>query len=392
MGVEGDDRGHIQSLPPLPPSYPSPSKGEGTTATTGVSIGTDNGLWPLPEGEGEQTRRDVHDNPWETLTRLPRLALAEFPTPLLPMRRLGRAIGGPEIWFKRDDLISFGLGGNKVRGLELLVADALAQGAEVLVTGAGVQSNHVRATAAAAVHCGLRCMAVYWGDAPARIDGNYRVTRMLGAEAVFTGDPDRASVDSGIAAVCEELRAKGQRPYPIPRGGACALGALGHALAARELFQQCQSLGFVPEVVVLATGSGGTHAGWLLGTRALGSPWMVESFTVSREAETARAEVARLATEAAALLGLDWHFAPEEAIMHGGFIGAGYGVPSPEAAEAIRLVGRTEGVLLDPTYTGKAMAGLLDHLRRGLALYRSVVFLHTGGEPAFFAEDGEWLT
>ncbi|MGH8554294.1 MAG: 1-aminocyclopropane-1-carboxylate deaminase/D-cysteine desulfhydrase [Gammaproteobacteria bacterium] len=330
-------------------------------------------------------------NPWEALAQVRRQPLAEFPTPLLPMRRLGRDLGGLEIWFKRDDLISFGLGGNKVRGLELLMADAMARGAEVLVTGAGAQSNHVRTTAAAATCSGLRCVAVFWGDAPARADGNYRVTRLLGAEAVFTGDPDRASVDRGIEAVCEELRQQGQRPYPIPRGGACALGALGHALAAHELFEQCRRLGIAPEVIVLASGSGGTHAGWLVGTHALGSPWTVESFTVSREAEAVRSEIARLATEAAALLGLDWRFTPEEAIVHGGFIGEGYGVPSPEAADAIRLVGRTEGVLLDPTYTGKAMAGLLEHLRRGLVPYRSVVFLHTGGEPAFFAGDGEWL-
>lgn len=329
--------------------------------------------------------------PWSSLERLPRKSLAEFPTPLLPMRRLSLDIGGPELWFKRDDLIGFGLGGNKVRGLELLLADALAQDAEVLVTGAGVQSNHVRATAAAAAYCGLRCTAVFWGDEPERVDGNYRLTRLLGAEAIFTGDPDRASVDRGIQAVCGELRRQGRRPYAIPRGGACALGALGHALAAYELFAQCRSLGIAPEAVVLASGSGGTHAGWLLGTRALGSPWTVESFTVSREADAARGEIARLATEAAALLGLDWRFGPEEALVHGGFIGEGYGIPSRQAAAAIRLVARSEGVLLDPTYTGKAIAGLLDHLRRGLAAYRSIVFLHTGGEPAFFAGEGEWL-
>ncbi|MGH8568130.1 MAG: 1-aminocyclopropane-1-carboxylate deaminase/D-cysteine desulfhydrase, partial [Gammaproteobacteria bacterium] len=257
--------------------------------------------------------------------------------------------------------------------------------------GAGAQSNHVRATAAAAACCGLRCVAVFWGDAPARVEGNYRVSRMLGAEAVFTGDSDRTSVDRGIETLCEELRHKGQRPYSIPRGGACALGALGHTLAAHELFEQCRQLGLAPASIVLATGSGGTHAGWLVGTRALGSPWTVESFTVSREAEAVRIEIARLATEAAALLDLDWRFAPEEAIVHGGFIGAGYGIPSPEAADAIRLVGRTEGVLLDPTYTGKAMAGLLERLRLGLVPYRSIVFVHTGGEPAFFAGDGGWL-
>lgn len=325
------------------------------------------------------------------LAQLPRRVLAEFPTPLLQMRRLSWELNGLEIWFKRDDLISFGFGGNKVRGLELLMADAIAQSAEVIVTGAGAQSNHVRATAAAAACLGLRCIAVFWGDAPERIDGNYRLTRMFGADAVFTGDPDRASVDRGIEKVCEELRRQGWRPYSIPRGGACALGSLGHVLAARELFVQCQRLGVQPDAVFLATGSGGTHAGWLLGTRLLGSPWTIESFTVSREPKAVRSEIARLATEAAALLGLDWRFAAEEAIVHGGFIGAGYGIPTPGAAGAIRLVGRTEGVLLDPTYTGKAMAGLLEHLRRGLVSYRCLIFLHTGGEPTFFAGEGEWL-
>jgi D-cysteine desulfhydrase family pyridoxal phosphate-dependent enzyme len=331
------------------------------------------------------------DPPWDALARLPRLALAEFPTPLLPLRRLGRALGGVELWCKRDDLISFGLGGNKVRGLEFLAADALAQGADVLVSGAGVQSNHVRATAAAAAHCGLHCAAVFWGDAPQQVDGNYRVTRMLGAEALFTGDPERASVDLGIAKHCEELRRQGRRPYPIPRGGACALGALGHVLAARELYEQCLQRNAMPETVLLAVGSGGTQAGWLLGTRILAAPWRVEGVTVSREVGAVRAEIARLATEASALLGLDWRFAQEEAVVHGGFIGDGYGIPSSEAAEAIRLVGRTEGMLLDPTYTGKAMAALIDRLRRDPAQYRAVVFLHSGGEPAFFAGTGDWL-
>lgn len=334
---------------------------------------------------------DRHAHFWKALARLPRQVLAQFPTPLLPMRRLGRLVGCPELWFKRDDLISFGFGGNKVRGLELLVADALAQACDVIVTGAGPQSNHVRATAAAAACSNLRCVAVFWGDAPERIDGNHRLTRMLGAETVFTGDPDRASVDDGIERVCSDLRDSNQRPYPIPRGGACPLGVLGHVLAVRELHEQCQAANVDPELVVLATGSGGTHAGWLLGSRALGSSWRVESYTVSREAQAVRIEIARLATEAAALLGLDWTFSPEEAIVHDGFIGGGYGVPTSEGADAIRLVGRSEGVLLDPTYTGKAMAGLIEHLRSGSARARSIVFLHTGGEPAFFAGGGEWL-
>ncbi|MGZ8916113.1 MAG: coenzyme M biosynthesis enzyme XcbE [Methylobacter sp.] len=328
---------------------------------------------------------------WRALTALPRQALMQSTTPLLPMRKLGQILGGLEIWCKRDDLISFGLGGNKIRGLELLAADALAKHANVLVTGAGVQSNHVRATAATAAYFGLRCIAVFWGKPPARQDGNYRMTRMLGAEAVFTGDADRASVDSGIGTQCAELSRQGLRPYAIPRGGACALGALGHALAAREVYEQCCITGIDPGRIVLATGSGGTHAGWLLGTRMLGDPWQIESYTVSREADVVRDEIARIATEAAALLGLNWCFTSEEIVVHDGFIGAGYGIPSREAAEAIRLLGRTEGVLLDPTYTGKAMAGFLDHQQREAKFDQPVIFLHTGGEPAFFAGEGEWL-
>lgn len=329
--------------------------------------------------------------PWDILAQLPRRHLAKLPTPLLPMHQLGQELGGLALWIKRDDLISFGLGGNKVRGLELLLADALGQGADTLVTGAGPQSNHIRATAAAAAHCGLNCVAVMWGQAPESTEGNYRLTRLLGAEVLFTGDPDRASVDRGILSVCQELCDQGRRPYAIPRGGACALGTLGHVLAAKELYEQCRHTGFMPEAVVLATGSGGTQAGWWLGARLLGAPWLVEGFTVSRPAEAAKAEVARLATEAAALLDLDWRFEPEAVVVHGGFIGEGYGIPSPEAMAAIQRVCRAEGVLLDPTYTGKAMAGLLDTQQRGRRAYRRVVFLHTGGEPAFFAGDGEWV-
>jgi 1-aminocyclopropane-1-carboxylate deaminase/D-cysteine desulfhydrase-like pyridoxal-dependent ACC family enzyme len=341
---------------------------------------------PHPPGEPGTTRAVL-----AALAALPRLPLMDGPTPLQPLLRLSQALGGGEIWLKRDDLIGFGLGGNKIRGLELLVADALAQGATCLVTGAGAQSNHVRATAAAAAYRGLRCIAVYWGEPPPGVEGNYRLIRMWGAECVFTGDPDRASVDRGIPEACARLRAEGQRPYPIPRGGACALGALGHALAAYELHSQCARLGWAPDLIVLATGSGGTHAGWLLGTQALGASWRIESYTVSREAEAVQGEIARLATEAAALLGLAWHFGPDVPCVHGGWIGAGYGIPSAAAAAAIRLVGRMEGVLLDPTYTGKAMAGLLHRLGGEGCPDRRIVFLHTGGQPAFFAGAGDWL-
>lgn len=338
---------------------------------------------PLTEVQGREFRN--------RLERVPRYPLAGLPTPLHRLDRLARKVGVRDLWIKRDDLIDFGLGGNKVRGLELLIADILSAGCDTIVTGAGVQSNHVRATAAAACVTELCCRAVFWGDKPAQIDGNYRIVRMLGAESVFTGDPERASVDRHIRIEVDKLTRDGRKPYPIPRGGACALGALGHALAALEVYQQCCSLGICPDRVIFATGSGGTHAGWLLATGMLSLPWSVESFTVSRAPQEACAEVARLANEAASLLGLDTCFSAQDAIVHGGFIGDGYGIPTAEGAEAIRLVAGCEGVLLDPTYTGKAMAGLLEHISRREPPYSSILFLHTGGEPAFFAGDGAWL-
>jgi len=325
--------------------------------------------------------------------QIPRHILAHYPTPLMRAYRLTAMLRNNELWFKRDDLISFGLGGNKIRGLEVMLADALAQNADCLITGAGVQSNHVRATAAVAVHAGMGCTAVYWGKSPATVDGNYRVTKMLNAAIRFTGDDDRESVDTYIQKITAVLRDQGYRPYAIPRGGACARGVLGHVLAVFEFYQQCFSQGLEPDIIVLAVGSGGTYAGWLLGLRLLNLSWKIHGYTVSREPEQVSQQVAELATEAAALLTLNWVFSAADAPVNGGFIGLGYGVPSPEAAEAIRLVGRTEGILLDPVYTGKAMAGLLHALRNNqYDDYQRIVFVHTGGEPAFFAGNGDWLT
>jgi D-cysteine desulfhydrase family pyridoxal phosphate-dependent enzyme len=324
--------------------------------------------------------------------QIPRHILAHYPTPLMRANRLTESLGNTELWFKRDDLISFGLGGNKIRGLEVMLAEALALNADCLVTGAGVQSNHVRATAATAAHTGLRCTAVYWGKQPATMDGNYRLTSMLNAQFHFTGDDDRASVDTHIHLVAAKLREQGHRPYEIPRGGACAMGVLGHVLAVFELYQQCLSQGLEPDAIVLAVGSGGTYAGWLLGIRLLSLRWKMLCYTVSREPEQVSRQVADLATEAAALLKLDWTFCAEDAPVFGGFIGQGYGIPSPEAAAAIKQIGRAEGILLDPVYTGKAMAGFLHGLQNDqFEQHKKIIFVHTGGEPAFFAGNGDWL-
>jgi 1-aminocyclopropane-1-carboxylate deaminase/D-cysteine desulfhydrase-like pyridoxal-dependent ACC family enzyme len=330
---------------------------------------------------------DAPAEPLSRLDALPRRRLAVLPSPLLPAPALGEAVGLPGLWLKRDDLLGFGFGGHKVRALELLVGDALAQGADALVTGAGPQSNHVRATAAAAAHAGLAMEAVYWGDPPARAEGNLALARLLGARCRFTGSVDRTSVDRAIPAAAEALRAAGRRPYAIPRGGACGLGALGHVLAARELHQQCQAAGIAPAAVVMAAGSGGTLAGWLLARRLLDLPWRAEAVTVSRPAAEARRNVQRLAAAAAALLGARCDLAEAELAVHDGFAGPGYGIPSPEGIAALRLAARAAGVFLDPTYGAKAFAGLMALARAGRwPRGATVVFVHTGGEPALFAQ------
>lgn len=316
------------------------------------------------------------------LRDLPRERLAILPSPLHEVPRLGAAIGGPALWFKRDDLLGFGLGGNKVRGLELLLADALAVGADTLVTGAGPQSNHVRATAAAAVVAGLAMVAVYFGREPSVAEGNLRVTRLFGGETRFTGDADRTSVDRGIAQVSAELRAAGRTPYAIPRGGANALGVLGHVLAVAELAEQVDTLALRPDRIVLAVGSGGTLAGWLLGTRLFGLDWGIVGYSVSRPVDEAMDRVMTLATDAAAMLGVPLPPSFREAIdVRGGVIGDGYGIPSAAGIAALEQVARHEGIVLDETYTAKAFGGYLaDVAAGGFKDVPTVVFLHTGGE------------
>lgn len=319
------------------------------------------------------------------LDALPRQRLAMLPTPLVPAPALSRAIGLPELWIKHDELIGFGFGGNKVRGLEMLLADAQARGADTLVTGAGAQSNHVRATASCAAYAGLESIAVYWGEEPPSAQGNLLLTRLLGAQTRFTNNFDRAHVDVVIAEVAAELRAAGRTPYPIPRGGACALGVLGHVLAVRELSLQCAALELRPRYVLLAVGSGATLAGWLLGTALLAAPWRIEGVTVSRPAEDVHPRIVTLAAEAAALLKIRSPVRDADLVLHDGFIGEGYGVPTAEGDAAIALAARSQSLFLDPTYTGKALAALIALTARGRFRDGPVVFVHTGGEPALFA-------
>jgi 1-aminocyclopropane-1-carboxylate deaminase/D-cysteine desulfhydrase-like pyridoxal-dependent ACC family enzyme len=327
------------------------------------------------------------------LDALPRLSLVTDPTPLSPAFRLSAALGGPQLWFKRDDLLPFAFGGNKVRSLDLIVAEALRQGADTLVTGAGTLSNHVRASAGVAAMTGLRCIAIYWGAPPLRAEGNHWLTRTLGAEIVFTGDADRASVDRAIEASAAKTAAQGGRPFIVPRGGACALGVLSHVLAVRETLDQCAELGVMPQAVVMAVGGAGTLAGWLLGTALFGAVWRLEAITVSRPAAEAVSRARHLAAEAAAVLGCPAELSSVKLCIHGGFLGAGYGVPSAEGQSAIAATARAEGVFLDPTYTGKAMAGYSALLSQGrYAAASNILFLHTGGAPGLFTAAVEGMS
>jgi D-cysteine desulfhydrase len=327
-------------------------------------------------------------NDWiARLNTIPRLSLVTDPTPLTPARRLSAMLGGPQIWFKRDDLLPVAFGGNKVRSLDFIVADTLRQGADTLVTGAGPLSNHVRACAGVTALTGLHCVAIYWGVEPARIEGNHWLTRLLGAEIRFTGDFDRASVDGGIEATAALIGAKGGKPYCVPRGGACPLGALAHALAVRETLDQCRRLEINPQIVIMAVGGAATLAGWLLGTALFGAPWRFEAVTVSRPAAEVRSRALSLAAEAAAMIDCSPNLRGVEAIVHDGFLGDGYGVPTPEGQAAIAATARTEAVFLDPTYTGKAMAGYRTLLAEGrYASADDILFLHTGGTPSLFTQ------
>jgi 1-aminocyclopropane-1-carboxylate deaminase/D-cysteine desulfhydrase-like pyridoxal-dependent ACC family enzyme len=320
------------------------------------------------------------------VTEPPRFPLASLPTPLVPARRLAIAIGSAPILVKRDDLTGFALAGNKARKLELLVADALAVGADTLLTGGGPGSNHCQATAAAARVAGLACVLVMYDRAPAREHPNLRLARAFGAEVRFTGDPDRISVDRAMEALAEELAGAGRRPYVIPRGGASALGAAAYALAVRELTEQLAAQAVEPAVVVVAAGSCGTHAGLLAGTVAGGHPWRVVGAAVSRPVEESRARILELSRACAGLL--ETRAPAEGDVEVVDAIGPGYGVPSPEGVAAGRLAAWTEGLLLDPVFTAKALGMLLGMVREGLD--GPAVFVHTGGLPSALHEGGLW--
>jgi D-cysteine desulfhydrase len=320
------------------------------------------------------------------LAVLPRIPLVLEPTPLHHAPRLSRELGVP-ILFKRDDLAGVGLGGNKLRGLEYILADLRARGCDSLVTGAGPQSNWTMLAALTCLRNQIEPHVICYGQpaepkAEGKAEGNMRLLRWLGVDVRFTGEQDRASVDAGIEAAAADLRRAGQRPYPVPRGGATPLGALGYVRASLELAAQLDVLGERPRAVWTATGSCGTQAGLVAGAALTNAPYDVIGVTVSRPVNEATDRVRDLAARAAERAGL--HVTPAEPEVRGGWIGPGYGQPSAEGQAAARLAATTEGVFLDPVFGAKAMAALIADCRSGRA-EGTQVFLVSGGAPTLFA-------
>ncbi|HZS92354.1 MAG TPA: D-cysteine desulfhydrase family protein [Chloroflexota bacterium] len=327
----------------------------------------------------------------------PRFPLAVLPTPLQEARRLRAALGGPQrcprILIKRDDLTGLAFGGNKARKLEFLVADALKQQATVLVTCGAAQSNHARMTAAAACMAGLGASLVLTGHADEALQGNLLLDHLLGAEVHFVApNEDRAIAtgdeqDAMIAAVMEALRARGERPYLIPVGGSSPVGTLGYVAGTLELVGQLAAMGEEPSHLYYASGSRSTQAGLELGKRLFSAPYRLQGIAVSGGEPQKTEKAVRLANEAAEIVGSAVRLVPEDLRTDQAYIGEGYGIATPACLEALSLLARHEGIFLDPTYTAKAMAGLIDHIRRGLiAPSETVIFLHTGGTPALFAK------
>jgi D-cysteine desulfhydrase family pyridoxal phosphate-dependent enzyme len=327
----------------------------------------------------------------------PRVSLATLPTPLTEATRLRDALGGParcpRIFIKRDDLTGLALGGNKARKLEFLMADALSQSADVIVTSGATQSNHARMTAGAARAVGLDCVLVLSSrSAHPPVQGNLLLDRLFDATIHFIqANPDpryavAADEVQRVAEIVDDLRAQGRRPYVIPVGGSSSIGALGYVAGTRELTQQLAAADIHADRLYYASGSRGTQAGLELGARAFGCEYRLHGVAVSAGEDEKQARAARLINEAAQRLDLAIHVEASELITDQRFIGDGYGIPSPECIEAIKLLARHEAMLLDPCYTGKAMAGLIDDIRRGAnGPDETVVFLHTGGAPALFS-------
>jgi 1-aminocyclopropane-1-carboxylate deaminase/D-cysteine desulfhydrase-like pyridoxal-dependent ACC family enzyme len=324
--------------------------------------------------------------------RLPRVRLAHLPTPMEELPRFSQTIGGPRVFIKRDDCTGVLFGGNKTRHNEFLLADALERDADVLVWGAGVQSNNCRQTAASCAKLGLEChlyltRATHNDD----VQGNLLLDHLMGARIHIVDVAMGPEMDSLLLAKAQELRRAGRRPYVWDRVTGRPIAAVSYALCMAEMADDMKRLGVEPTAVYSAA-AGATGAGLVLGRALLGLPWKVRLLCPIRWPWDTAADLAEVANQSAALLGLPHRVSAADVDISEDYVGPCYGAVTKEGREAMDLLARTEGILLDPAYTAKAMAGLIDDVRRGrLAPDRPVVFVHTGGTPAVFAYRDELM-
>ena len=322
------------------------------------------------------------------LSRFPRVRLGHGPTPLEPMDNLSRLLGGPRLWVKRDDCTGLSTGGNKTRKLEFLMADALENGADTIITQGATQSNHARQTVAAACKLGLECHILLEdrtgsSDTAYNYNGNVFLDQLHGATvSKRAGGTDMAAEMEILA---EKLKSEGKTPYIIPGGGSNEIGALGYVSAALELLYQANDIGLKIDHVVHATGSAGTQAGLVVGFAACNTGIPVLGIGVRAPKDAQEANVFALAQKTEAKLGLSGVVAREHVVANCDYVGDGYGLPTESMVEAVSLLAQTEGLLLDPVYSGKGMAGLIDLIRKGhFKEGENVVFIHTGGSVALF--------
>ena len=322
------------------------------------------------------------------LAAFPRAPLAHLPTPLESMASLSKHLGGPNLYIKRDDCTGLATGGNKTRKLEFLIGDALEAGADTVITAGAVQSNHTRQTAAAAAKMSLKCEHILVHPEKEHgseytLGGNVLLNRILGAELNYLDPGD--DVLSAMQKRAEAVRASGGVPYIIPIGGSNSIGALGYVGAARELEMQDDVLGFKIDYVVTATASGSSQSGLVVGFLDSSRAPRIIGFNVYLDDSVVQAHVREVAVAAAELVGIRGGVPDDAVVVDGAYRGKGYGEPTDEMVEALALLARFEGIVLDPVYTGKAFAGLINRIREGFFhASDNVVFLHTGGIPELF--------
>jgi len=308
-----------------------------------------------------------------------RLTFAHLPTPVEELSRLSAVLKGPHLLVKRDDQTGLAFGGNKTRKLEYLLAEAQEEGANTLISAGAVQSNHCRQTVAAAAKFGMDCILVLFGDPPEPPDGNYFLHYLLGAEIILT---EREKIESKLEEVYQQALLEGRLPYLIPYGGSNPTGAQGYVNAMLELSEQ----GVNPDWIVFPSSSGGTQAGMLVGAKMTGFTGKILGISVDQPADVLSTRVAALATETAEYIGKDWVFTPNDVLVNDDYTGEGYAVMGEPEIQAIQLFAQQEALLLDPVYTGRAAAGMIDLIRQGFFKpTETVLFWHTGGGLVLFA-------